>query len=176
MQIPFKTSTPAAVLLTSLLGGHSLAADLSIDITIPQIDTAEYHRPYVAVWLEGDNRKVVRDIAVWYENKKADGEGKKWLKDLRQWWRVSGRNQEAPADAVTGATRPVGTHKVNVAATAAALQDLPAGRYEIVVEASREKGGRELVRLPLDWPPTATKTEESAGKHELGNIKLTATP
>lgn len=176
MPTPFNTSATAAVVLTSLMGGHSLAADLTIDITIPKIDTAEYHRPYVAVWLEGDNRTVIRDLAIWYENKKADSEGKKWLKDLRQWWRVSGRNQEAPADAVTGATRPVGTHTINVASTSAALKDLPAGRYDIVVEASREKGGRELVRLPLDWPPATAKTEETAGQHELGKVKLTAKP
>ena len=76
MALPVKTAATTAILLTSLMGGHSVAADLALNINLPKIDTAEYHRPYVAVWLEGENRKVVRDIAVWYEYKKADGEGK----------------------------------------------------------------------------------------------------
>ncbi len=172
----FKTSASAAVLMTSLMGGQSLAADLSLTLTLPKIDTAEYHRPYVAVWLEGDGRKVVRDIAVWYENKKADGEGKKWLKDLRQWWRISGRNQTDRADGVTGATQPVGTHTITVAGSSAALKDLPAGQYEVVVEAAREKGGRELIRLPLAWPPASAVSEKRSGQHELGAVELKATP
>ncbi|MBC2769999.1 DUF2271 domain-containing protein [Pusillimonas minor] len=176
MALPVKTAATTAILLTSLMGGHSVAADLALNITLPKIDTAEYHRPYVAVWLEGDNRKVVRDIAVWYENKKADGEGKKWLKDLRQWWRISGRTQGEPDDAVTGATRPVGDHTINVPATAAALKDLPPGQYEVVVEASREKGGRELIRLPLAWPPTVAQHQATEGKHELGAVALHANP
>ena len=171
-----KTTTTAAIALTSLMGGQSAAAGLSLDITLPKINTTEYHRPYVAVWLEGDNRNIIRDIAVWYENKKPEGEGKKWLKDLRQWWRVSGRNQEAPADGVTGATRPVGTHSVNLPADAPALKGLPAGQYEVIVEAAREKGGRELVRLPLTWPPEAADRQSAQGQHELGPVQLSVTP
>ena len=172
----FKTTATAAIALTSLMGGQSAAAGLTLDITLPQINTSEYHRPYVAVWLEGDNRAIVRDIAVWYENKKPDGEGKKWLKDLRQWWRVSGRNQDAPADGVTGATRPVGTHAIKVPAEASALKGLPPGQYEVIVEAAREKGGRELVRLPLTWPPESSTTQSAQGQHELGPIQLAVTP
>ena len=68
------------------------AADLSLNIEIPRINAAEYHRPYVAAWVEGADGKAVADLAVWYQDKDTkEGHGTKWLPDLRQWWRKSGR-------------------------------------------------------------------------------------
>lgn len=152
------------------------AASLAIEVEIPRIDVAEYHRPYVAVWLQSADRKTVRDIAVWYDYKMPKEEGKKWLKDLRQWWRMSGRSQDEPADGVTGATQAAGKHSIEVAATHAALADLPAGDYEVVVEASREKGGREVLRLPLAWPAGQAATAQAQGDSELGRIQAIITP
>ena len=65
------------------------AAEISIDVEVPQLDVAEYHRPYVALWIE-QNNKHVADLNVWYDLKMKDNEGEKWLKDMRQWWRKSG--------------------------------------------------------------------------------------
>jgi len=39
-----------------------------------------------------------------------------------------------------------------------------------VVEAAREVGGRELLRLPFQWPPRAPTTAKVAGEHELGAV------
>jgi hypothetical protein len=165
-----------AMLVAGLFAGRAVAADMTVTLTLPRIDTAEYHRPYVAVWLEDAARKDIRDIAVWYERDKAGGEGKKWLKDLRQWWRLSGRSQDEPADGVSGATRAVGTHTVRVPANGAALDGLAPGDYQVVVEAAREKGGHELVRLPLAWPPAEPETVEGKGSHELGGIGVSLNP
>lgn len=167
-------------LLLALLGSLAViraqAGGLDIDIDIPAIDTAEYHRPYVAVWLENEDRSIVRDLSVWYEQNKANDEGRKWLKDLRRWWRVSGRNQEVPADAVSGATKAVGRHTVTIAADDPRLQGLPAGTYSVAVEASREKGGHELVRLALPWPAAEQLHESARGERELGDVTLTTHP
>ncbi len=166
-------------LICALAGLFSLpaqAADMTIKVTVPKLDTAEYHRPYVAIWLQSPDRKTVRDIAVWYQTESKGEEGSQWLKDLRQWWRVSGRNQGEPADGVSGATKAVGVHTVDVPADHQALAALPAGDYELLVEAAREKGGRELVRLPLAWPPTAEKTLTEKGEAELGDIQATVRP
>lgn len=165
-----------ALALTSGLGARAQAADITLAVTIPRMDTAEYHRPYVAIWLEDGQKKIVQDIAVWYEQDKPQHEGRKWLKDLRQWWRVSGRNQEQPADGVSGATRAVGVQTLKLAGQDKRLAKLPAGDYQLVVEAAREKGGRELVRLPLAWPPTHAATQEASGEHELGKIELRLNP
>ena len=34
----------------------------------------------------------------------------------------------------------------------APLQNLPQGEYHLVVEAAREVGGREILRIPFQWP------------------------
>jgi len=167
----FKTTIACS--LAGLLGAPALAAEMSVQVAIPRLDATEYHRPYIAVWLESADKQTLRDVAVWYEQEKAGGEeGKKYLKDLRQWWRVSGRSQGTPADGISGATRAAGVQTIRV--DDKILAGLPAGKYELAVEAAREKGGRELLRLPLAWPPAKTETITAQGQHELGavNVKL----
>ncbi len=167
--------TTLACALAGISGAGAQAAELTIQVTIPRIDATEYHRPYLAVWLESADKKTVRDITVWYEQKNAKNEeGKKYLKDLRQWWRVSGRSQGAPADGVSGATRAAGVQTIRV--DSKQLAGLPAGDYELSIEAAREKGGRELLRLPLAWPPTKAETQTVQGQHELGAVEVKVAP
>ena len=151
------------------------AADLQIEVEIPRLDVAEYHRPYVALWIEQDNQHIA-DLNVWYDLKMKDNEGEKWLKDMRQWWRRSGRSLEFPVDGVSGATRAVGTHTVKFSSDSAALKPLKTGNYELLVEAAREVGGREILRIPFSWPAQATQTASVQGSNELGRITLTVTP
>lgn len=166
----------ACALAGPLAAPLAQADSLSVKVTIPRLEVAEYHRPYVAIWLENADRSVVRDLAVWYDHAMPKAEGKKWLKDMRQWWRVSGRNQDELAEGVTGATRAPGTHTLTIQGNDSRLAELPAGKYELAVEASREKGGRELIRLPLEWPPAKADTAKDAGKTELGEIELSVAP
>lgn len=174
MKLTLKTTIACALAGLYAAPGHT--ARLEVQVEIPRIDVAEYHRPYVAIWLQSPDRKTVRDIAVWYDHKMPKEEGKKWLKDMRQWWRISGRGQDDLADGVTGATQAVGTHTIKVDDTHSALADLPAGNYEIIVEASREKGGREVMRLPLPWPADHAISADAQGETELGRIRATVTP
>ena len=60
------------------------AADMNLTVEIPALKVAEYHRPYVAVWVDREDHSVATNLAVWYDTKKANGEGTKWLKDMRQ--------------------------------------------------------------------------------------------
>lgn len=160
--------------LVVLLSPAAFAADLDIRVEIPRLDVAEYHRPYVALWLEKPDQSHVANLAVWYDLKMKDKEGEKWLKDLRQWWRRSGRSLEMPVDGVSAATRAVGTHQLSYKGSEAPLQSLPAGDYNLVVEAAREVGGRELLRVPFTWPQPATA--KAQGTSELGAITLTVKP
>lgn len=41
----------------------ALAADLSVSVDIPRLNTASYHRPYVAVWIERPDQTAVRTLA-----------------------------------------------------------------------------------------------------------------
>ena len=87
------------------------AADLTVNVTVPRINSGSYHRPYVAVWIETPDQNAVRTLAVWYQQtRNAEGDGKDWLKDMRTWWRKGGRAMALPADGVSGATRAPGQH------------------------------------------------------------------
>ena len=147
------------------------AQTMNVSVTIPRLSVAEYHRPYVAIWLEKEGA-APRTLSVWYDVDKAKGEGKKWLRDVRQWWRVSGRTMSFPADGVTGATRAPGEQKIAFTAGKGPLGQLGAGNYTLVVEAAREVGGRELVRLPFSWPPKPGAVVRAKGNSELGAISL----
>jgi hypothetical protein len=146
-----------------------------VSIEVPRIDVAEYHRPYLAVWIERGDQTVATSLAVWYETKRGET-GTRWLPDLRQWWRRTGRDQSFPVDGVTGATRPIGRYMLSYDTRKPPLADLTAGSYTLVIEAVRESGGREAVRIPFEWPSTGTLNLSANGRTELGAIELTAAP
>lgn len=150
------------------------AAGIQVSVEIPKLDVAEYHRPYVAVWIEKADQSVAANLAVWYDVKLKDREGEKWLKDMRQWWRRIGRSLELPADGVSGATRAPGTETLTFQSGGGPLPELDKGAYVLVVEAAREVGGREIVRIPFEW--SAAQELSAQGTSELGAVKLTVTP
>lgn len=164
------------VAVSAALAVPAQAADMRLKVEIPRLNVAEYHRPYVAMWLEKPDQSFVADLAVWYDLKMKNKEGNKWLKDMRQWWRKSGRNLDMPVDGLSGATRAPGTHELSFSGANAPLAKLPAGEYQLVVEAAREVGGRELVRVPFQWPPAQPQSFKGAGSHELGSITLEIKP
>lgn len=164
--------------LTAVTAGLSLpalAADLALKVEIPRLAVAEYHRPYVAIWVEKADQSFAGNLAVWYDLKLRNNEGTKWLKDMRTWWRKSGRDLSMPVDGISGATRAPGEHAVQFGGNSA-LAKLPAGEYQLVVEAAREVGGRELVKVPFTWPPKEAATAQAAGTQELGAISVTVKP
>ena len=149
------------------------AADLNVSIQIPQLKVAEYHRPYVAVWLEGPDGAATT-LAALYDVKKANQEGEKWLKDMRQWWRKSGRDLNLPADGVSGATRAPGTHTLNFGGQR--LAKLPPGQYQLLVEVAREVGGREVVKVPVQLPLKAAAPQSAKGATEVGAVTVSIRP
>lgn len=159
----------AAIGAGTLLPTGAAAQTLDLSVAIPRLSVAEYHRPYVAVWLEKQGSPA-RTLAVWYDLDNAEG-GAKWLNDVRQWWRAAGRSMKLPANGVTGATKAPGTHKVSFTAGRGGMPALTAGQYTLVVEAAREVGGRELVRLPFTWNGSSASAR-AQGKTELGLVTL----
>jgi hypothetical protein len=93
----------------------ALAETLDLTVTIPRMSVAEYHSPYVAIWLEKEGA-APRTLSVWYDIDKPKNAGTKWLRDIRLWWRASGRTLQFPADGISGATRAPGTHKLSLPA------------------------------------------------------------
>jgi len=165
-----KLTLATAAAVAGAVATPAAAADLNVSIEIPRLSVAAYHRPYVAVWIERPDNTAVRTLAVWYEVSNV-AEGKDWLKDMRTWWRRGGRSMTMPADGISSATKAPGRHTVSV--PGARLSNLPAGDYVLVVEAARELGGREAVRVPFRWG--APNSGRASGSTELGAVAVTVT-
>ena len=145
--------------------------------SVTVVDTASSYRPYLAAWVEkaGDDKAVVGTLAVWYDTRLRDNGGRGWLRHLRSWWRVTGEQLALPADGVSGATRPAGTHTLQFSDASGALAGLPAGPYQLAIEVARENGGRELLRLPFAWGGPAGSAE-AQGSKEIGKVSLRSAP
>ena len=175
-----KIITVTALSISSLAFVPSaLSAELKVSVELPKLTVAEYHAPYTAIWIESTaegDKKFVKTLSVWFDTKKKNEEGQKWLKDIRQWWRRDGRNLDLPIDGVSGATKLSGTHELNFKVGEAPLTELPAGDYQLLVEVAREVGGRELVKIPFTWPATELQNLSGQGATEMGKVGLAITP
>ena len=168
----FKTT----VALSAVVGLPAIAGGMNVSINVPQLQVAEYHKPYVAAWLEKADGSVAANLSVWYDIKLKDAEGAKWLKDMRQWWRRTGRELSVPIDGVTQPTKPAGKHALSFSEGSNPLPKLEPGQYKLQIEAAREVGGRELVSIPFEWPAKQATSLSAQGKTELGEIKLELKP
>ncbi len=43
-----------------------IAAELTVSIELPVLEVAEYHEPYVALWIENEKGEST-NLAVWYQ-------------------------------------------------------------------------------------------------------------
>lgn len=161
------TGAPIAATLAAPVAAQTM--DLSV--AIPRKSVAEYHAPYVAIWLEKAGA-TPRTLQIWYDLDNRENGGKKWLTDVRQWWRASGRGLNLPANGISGATRAPGVQKLSFTQGRGSLGTLAPGQYTLLIEASREVGGREVLRLPFSWPPKPGARVTAAGTSELGAAQL----
>ncbi len=154
------------ILLFTLTAVDSPKQAISIELVIPKLSISPYHRPYLAVWLETEQRQGVHTIALWFE-------GREWLKDMRQWWRKQGQAKKRTAfDGVTGATRKPGTYRITKDGLDTQGNPIPAGVYFLNLEASRENGGREFLRQKVVLGSNTSKTYTLSGSSELGKVTI----
>lgn len=113
-----------------------------VEYRIPAHNTAEYRRPYVALWITDEERNLVRQLVV-------HGESRRWLREVPLWWRRHGRRDESVIDGLARPTPPPGRHLLTWDGRDDRGGRVPAGHYTLHVEASREHGGREVVTVPF---------------------------
>jgi hypothetical protein len=157
--------------VTVLSAAPALAANLRVEMEIPRLPATEYHFPYVAIWIERADQTPVTTLTVWYDRNLHGEEGQRYLAELRTWWRVIGHGTELPIDGVTGPTRAPGLNGVALLGSNPLLRDVSHGEYCVVIEAVREEGAHELVRVPIQWDgqPHEYKTK---GDAEIGEITI----
>ena len=115
------------------------------------------------MWIERANQSVAANLAVWFDLKQKNNEGTKWLKDLRQWWRRSGRELAMPVDGLSGATCAAGEHQVTWSTDKSPLQALPAGDYQLVVEAAEKSAGASCCGCRFSGRPRPPRRRRSRG-------------
>lgn len=153
------------IFLLMVLAGSAIADSTKVSVNIPEIDANPYHKPYVAIWVETQDRQPIRTLALWVEKDT-------WFKDLRQWWRKIGRSAGDSLDSVTGATRVPGTYEITWDGRDADGKALAKGQYLIHVEASREEGGRSYQRSVIELGKANNIRIEA--DRELGEILITS--
>ena len=157
------SSTAIAAMTTTAIA-TTATLQYEIAITLPVIEQGQYHRPYVALWVENEQKVVQRSVLVWMEKDR-------WLSDLSRYWRRVARANRDIVDGVTGATKGPGTHHVSWDGLDDSGKPLPAGQYVICVEVAREKGGREAICTDIDY---GTKQVAIAqGEFEVSRLTVT---
>lgn len=66
----------AALLLGSAVPAIAAPKEFVVEVELPRIPVAEYHKPYVAGWIEDANGKSVAPMLVWYDVKKREAGAK----------------------------------------------------------------------------------------------------
>src|SRR3546814_5899252 len=76
MQISHKIVLTGAAMGASALAMPAAAQTLDVTLTLPRLSVAEYHRPYVAIWLEKEGA-TARPLSVLYDVDKRNNAGVK---------------------------------------------------------------------------------------------------
>ena len=160
MRIAYRFAIP---MTAAAVATPAAAGEMTVHFEIPRLRVAEYHNPYVAVWLEDADGKTVVNLDVWYDVDLRGDDPRKWLPDMRTWWRRAGRSTSMPADGISGPTQAPGDYTLRFSEGTRPLPRLAAGSYVLRIEAAREVGGRELVSIPFQWPPAKPMTGSKSG-------------
>jgi FAD:protein FMN transferase len=107
---------------------------VSINVEIKAPAGTRIKRPYVAVWIEDANEKIVRTVAVW-------GTRDKYISELSYWWEAAGGDSAFDLyKSISRATRPAGKYTVVWNGLDDQGNALPKGDYTVCVELNREDG------------------------------------
>ena len=136
--------------------GHAI----SIDITLPLFDIADYRGPYVSVWISDEKNRLVKSLAL-------RGTSERWLGELRTWWRRVGRKNEGLVDGFAGATKKNAPLHIEWDGLDDFGQSANSSSLILHIEVAREHGGRSYEKIPFTFdsltsPITVTGTDEIA--------------
>jgi thiamine biosynthesis lipoprotein len=158
---PMPATAPSA-------GSWDPSMELTVHLEIARIDGFRTRRPYVAVWIEDQDKFPVKTIALWMEKAKYLNEMRAWYKDDRLRAMAEGSDI---TKSVSGATRPPGKYTVKWDGKDNAGKPVKAGKYAVFVEATREHGGYQLMHEELEFTGIPKQVELKGGE-ELTSASL----
>lgn len=120
--------------------------ELMISLEVARIESGMFergpHRPFVAVWIEDESGKPIRQLALWFNKPR-------WLRDLREWNNLHVERELAMS--VSSATRSPGQYTLVWDGKDDAGQLVKQGKYTVLIEAAREHGTYQLIRQVMDF-------------------------
>jgi len=138
--------------------------NLVLQINLEIADLGGYaRRPYVAVWVEDENHKPVRRIAVWYRKPR-------WLPDLRE-FTASLREVNMDENSIASATRSAGNYSLVWDGKNDAGEYVAQGNYTVFIEAAREHGTYQLIKQAVKCDDK-TKNVGLPGNEEISSASL----
>jgi thiamine biosynthesis lipoprotein ApbE len=138
--------------------------NLVLQINLEIADLGAYaRRPYVAVWVEDENHKPVRRIALWYRKPR-------WLPDLRE-FTSSLREVNMDENSIASATRSAGNYNLVWDGKNDAGEYVSQGNYTVFIEAAREHGTYQLIKQAIKCDDK-TKNVAVPGNEEIASASL----
>ncbi len=142
--------------------------DLIITLELARIDSPRYRRPYVAVWVRDAQGKPVRAISLWSEKPR-------YLVVLRNWYReypsaMLYGGEISPS--ISSATRPPGRYTLRWDGKDDKGSPVKPGKYTILVEATREHGGYDLLHQEIDFDGRTPVQFTLPGGQEIAGVQL----
>ncbi len=142
--------------------------ELTIGVELARIQEPRALRPFVAVWIEDQEHSAVRTICLWY--------GKfRYLNELHIWYHDESLQPENVVwhimNSISSATRPPGKYKLRWDGKDEAGKYVKAGKYTVLIEASREHGTYQLIRQEMDFNGSP-KQLELPGNLEIASASL----
>ena len=117
------------------------AYELAINLELATIPGMRVHRPFVAVWVVDENKKPVRQIALWFNKPR-------WLNDMRSWYATYYSDFSAGKSNIsstTSATRSPGKYTLKWDGKDDKGNLVKQGTYTVYIEAAREHGTYQLM-------------------------------
>lgn len=138
--------------------------ELAVTVEIAAAEGGRYHRPYVAVWIEDEDGKPVRNLSLWAQT---TGRGPRYLPELRRWF----RSNADLADTISSATRNPGRYTLVWDGKTDRGAAAEPGTYHVCVESAREHGPYGLVREAVTLGAAAQK-KQFGGDGDIAGVAL----
>jgi hypothetical protein len=158
------------LMTAKVMGISSLAAkpwnpeyELLINLELAKFE-GRFRRPFVAIWIEDEDRNPVRNIALWYNKPR-------WLNELKVWYSNSRQQEGFDPASIASATRSPGAYTLKWDGKDDKGQFVKAGKYTVVIEAAREHGTYQLIRQEMNFNNKA-KQETLPGNVEIAAASL----
>lgn len=135
-----------------------------ISFSLPKLNNAEYRKPYVAIWIENQQRKVIKNLLIL-------GQNERWMQKNRSWWRVQGRKTPNLLDGFARPTRRPGEYHISWNGRNDFGQQLPNGQYKLYAEVAREHGGHEKLSLNFELGEQKQVVNKK-GKKEINSLSF----